>query len=82
MNVVLRLVKSFSGPPEPGIEVRRTWPGLPDPARVGLRRDRVAEVLQAVEDVHRAVLDAVLVARDQTPRDAAVVGVLAGGVEL
>jgi hypothetical protein len=38
-------------------------------------------VLQRVEDVHGAVLDAVLVAGDQAAADAAVVGVLAGVVE-
>ena len=47
MNVVLRLVKSFSGPPEPGIEVGRARARLADPAGVGLGRDRVAEVLEA-----------------------------------
>ena len=47
------------------VEVRRPRPGLADPAGVGLRRDRVADVLQRVEDVLRAVLDAVLVAGDQ-----------------
>ena len=69
MKVVLRLVKSFSGPPRPGVEVRRAGPGLADPAGVGLRRDRVADVLEAVEDVLRAVLDAVLVAGDEAPAD-------------
>ena len=81
MKVVLRLVKSFSGPPEPGSRYDGPGPGLADPARVGLRRDHVAEVLQRVEDVHRAVLDAVLVAGDQAAADPAVVGVLAGVVE-
>ena len=42
---------------------------------------RVAQVLEAVEDVHRAVFDAVLVAGDQATADAAVVGVLTGLVE-
>ena len=59
------------------VEVRRSRAGLADPAGVGLRRDRVADVLQRVEDVHRAVLDAVLVAGDQAAADPAVVGVLA-----
>jgi hypothetical protein len=67
MNVVLRLVKSL--------------PGLADPPGVGLRRNRVPQVLQAVEDIHRAVLDTVLVAGDQAAGDPAVVGVLAGLVE-
>jgi hypothetical protein len=40
-----------------------------------------AQVLQAVEDVHGAALDAVLVAGDQAAADAAVTGVLAGFVE-
>ena len=64
-----------------GIEVARPGPGLAEPAGVGLRRDHVAEVLQRVEDVHRAVLGAVLVAGDQAAADAAVVGVLAVVVE-
>ena len=81
MKVVLRLVKSFSGPPEPGSRYDGPGPGLADPAGVGLRRDHVAEVLQRVEDVHRAVLDAVLVAGDEAAADASVVGVLAVVVE-
>src|SRR5262249_21296850 len=64
-----------------GIEVGRPRAGLADPAGVGLRRDGVAEVLQAVQDVHGAVLDAVLVAGDQAAAHPAVVGVLAGVVE-
>ena len=63
------------------VEVGGAGAGLADPAGVGLRRDRVAEVLERVEDVHRAVLDAVLVAGHQAAADAAVVGVLAGVVE-
>ena len=51
MKVVLRLVKSFSGPPDPLVEVARTGSDLADPPGVGLRRDRVADVLQAVENV-------------------------------
>jgi hypothetical protein len=81
MNVVLRFVKSLSGPPEPGSRYGRAGAGLADPAGVRLRRDRVAQVLEAVEDVHRAVLDAVLVAGDEAAADPAVVGVLAGVVE-
>ncbi len=64
------------------VEVRGARAGLADPAGVGLRRDRVPEVLQRVEDVHRAVLDAVLVPGDQAPADPPVVGVLARLVEL
>jgi hypothetical protein len=79
MNVVLRLVKSFSGRRASG-RGSSARAGLADPAGVGLRRDRVAEVLQRVEDVHRAVLDAVLVAGDQAAADAAVVGVLAASL--
>ena len=63
------------------VKVGGPGPGLPDPAGICLRRDRVAEVLQAVEDVHRAVLDAVLVAGDEASPDPAVVGVLSGVVE-
>src|SRR5690349_11936219 len=40
------------------IEVRRPGTRLADPPRVGVGRDRVADVLQGVEDVLRAVLDA------------------------
>ena len=69
------------GPAGAGVEIGRPRAGLADPAGVGLRRDGVAEVLQRVEDVHGAVLDAVLVAGDQAAADAAVVGVLAGVVE-
>src|SRR6478672_4048726 len=58
------------------VEVGRAGPDLADPARVGLRRDHVAEVLHAVEDVARAVLDPVLVAGDQRTADPAVEGVL------
>ena len=72
-NVVLRFVKSFSGPPEPSSRYDGPGSGLADPARVGLRRDRVAKVLERVEDVHRAVLDAVLVAGHETAADPAVV---------
>ena len=82
MKVVLRLVKSFSGPPDPGSRYEGPWPRLSDPAGVSLRRDRVAEVLEAVEDVHRAVLDAVFVPRDEAPRDSSVVRVLPVGIEL
>ena len=81
MNVGVAVGEVVLGPPEPGVEVARARAGLADPAGVGLRRDRVAEVLQRVEDVHRAVLDAVLVAGDEAAADAAVVGVLAGVVE-
>jgi hypothetical protein len=73
-EVVVRTARSV-------VEIARPRPGLADPAGVGLRRDRVAEVLQRVEDVHRAVLDAVLVAGDQAAADSPVVGVLAALVE-
>ena len=63
MNVVLRCV-NCSPPAAARVEVGRAGPCLADPAAVGLRRDGVADVLEAVEDVARAVLDAVLVARD------------------
>ena len=81
MKVVLRFVKSFSGPPEPGSRYDGPGPRFADPTGVGLGRDHVAEVLQRVQDVHRAVLDAVLVAGDQTAADPSVVGVLAVVVE-
>ncbi len=69
------------GPTRSGIEVRRPGPGFADPAGIGLRRNHVAEVLQRVQDVHRAVLDPVLVAGDETASDSSVVRVLAGIVE-
>ena len=64
------------------VEVGRARPDVPDPAGVGLRRDDVAKVLEAVEDVHGAVLDAVLVAGDQRAADPAVERVLTLLVEL
>ena len=82
MNVVLRLVKSFSGPPLPGSRYDGPGPASPIQPASALRRDRVADVLQAVEDVLRAVLDAVLVAGDQAAGDPAVEEVLALVVEL
>ena len=69
MKVVLRFVKSFSRTARPGVEIRRARARLADPPGVGLRRDHVAEVLQRVEDVHRAVLRPVLVAGDEAPAD-------------
>src|SRR5207253_2599201 len=59
-----------------GVEVGRPRPGFADPAGVGLRRDRVADVLQRVEHVLRTVLDAVFVSGDEAAGDAAVVQVL------
>src|SRR4051794_31522915 len=53
--------------PGPGIEIRGTRPGLPDPSCVGLWRYRVTQVLEGVEDVHRAVLYPVLRCRYETP---------------
>src|SRR5262245_30063924 len=73
-EVVLWSVRSW-------VQIGWSWAGLADPARVGLGRDRVAQVLQAVEDVHRAVLDPVLVASDEASANPTVVGVLALGVE-
>src|SRR6266581_7154177 len=64
-----------------GIQVGGSRPGLADPSGVGLRRDGVSQVLQAVQDVHGAVLDAVLVPGDVAAADPAVVGVLPGVVE-
>ena len=81
MNVVLRLVKSFSGPPEPGSRYDGPGPASPIQPGVRLRRDHIAEMLQRVEDVHCAVLHAVLVAGDETTADASVVRVLTGIVQ-
>ena len=48
MTLVLRLVKSFSGPPaEPRSRYDGPGPAGSDPASVGLRQDGVAEVLEA-----------------------------------
>jgi hypothetical protein len=73
-EVVLRAAR-------PGVEVGGPGPGLTEPAGVGLGRDDVAQVLERVEHVHRAVLGAVLVAGDECTSDAPVVGVLSGGVQ-
>src|SRR5262245_1556147 len=56
------------------VEIRRARAGLADPARIGLRWNHVAEVLQRVQGVHRAVFDPILVARHQAAADPAVVG--------
>src|SRR5258708_8881798 len=63
------------------VEVGRPGPGFADPPGIGLRRGGVPEVLQGVKDVHRAVLDAVLLAGGETAGHAAVAGALAGVVE-
>src|SRR5947207_5212459 len=63
------------------IQIGRSGSGLADPPGVGLRWNRVSQVLQAVQHVHGAVLDAVLVAGDQAAAHPAVVRVLAGIVE-
>jgi hypothetical protein len=65
----------------PRVQVGRARPGFTDPAGVSLQRDGVPEVLQAVEHIHRAVLDSVLIASDQAAANAAVVRVLARLVE-
>src|SRR2546430_10723023 len=63
------------------VQIGRTGTGLADPPGIGLRRARVTQVLQAVQHVHGAVLDAVLVAGDQAATHPAVVGVLPSNVE-
>ena len=73
-EIVLRPARAF-------IEVRGPRPGLTQPAGIGLRRDGITDVLQGVQNVHRAMLGAVLVAGNQTAADLAVIGVLAGLVE-
>lgn len=55
--------------------------GFADPTGVGLGRDHAAQVLEAVEDVHGAVFDAVFVAGDKATADLTVVGVLPFAVE-
>ena len=76
MNAALRLVKSFSGPPEPRSRYDGPGPDRADPPGVRLRGDRVAQVLEAVEDVHRTVFDAIFVPGDQAASNAAVVRIL------
>jgi hypothetical protein len=66
---------------DPLVSVGGAGASLADPPGVGLRRDRVSQVLQRVEDVHRAMLDAVLVPRNQAPADSPVIRVLPGLVE-
>jgi hypothetical protein len=69
------------GAPGAGVEIGGAGAGLADPAGVGLGRDGVAEVLEAVQDVHGAVLDPVLVAGEQTAGHPGVEGVLTGVVQ-
>src|SRR5919202_2843350 len=70
------------GTPGPGVEIRGTRAGLPDPSRVGLGRYGVTQVLEGVEYVHRAVLRPVLVARYEAPAHTPVIGILPRGVEI
>ena len=65
-----------------GIQIARARARLADPAGVGLRRDDISDVLDAIEHVHRTVFDPVLVAGDQAAADLAVVGVLAGRIKI
>ena len=51
--------KIVLGPARPRIEVRRAWSYSSQPARIGLRRDDVAKVLERIEDIHGAVFGAV-----------------------
>lgn len=69
------------GPSEAIIEVGGTGACFAEPGGVGLGWDGVAEVLEGVENVHGAVLGAVLVAGDKAATDPPVIGVLAGVVE-
>ncbi len=46
INVVLRLVKSFSGPPEPGSRIGGAGSRFSQPIGIGLGRDDVAQVLK------------------------------------
>src|ERR1700694_4092159 len=67
--------------PRARIEVRRAGTGFADPTGVGLGWDRVPDVLQRVQDVAGAVLDAVLVSGDEAARHPTVVFVLPIAVE-
>jgi hypothetical protein len=55
--------------------------GLTNPAGIGLGRDGVAQVLEAEEQVHGAVLDPVVIAGQRAAGHPPVVGVLAGLVQ-
>ena len=58
------------------VHIRRSRSGFADPAGVGLRRNRVAEMLERIENVHRAMLDAVFVAGDDAAARFAVIDIL------
>ena len=64
------------------VPIAGTRARLTDPSGVRLGRDRVPDVLQAVEDVRRAVLDSVFVSRNQASSDSPVEEPLALVVEL
>ena len=81
MKVVLRLVKSFSGPPEPGSRYDGPGPASPSQAASGLRGNDVTKVLQRIEKVHRAVLCAVFVSGDKASAHPAVVRILSVLIE-
>ena len=59
------------------VEIAGTGSDFADPAGVGGGRNRIADVLQAVEQVRRAVLHAVFVAGDDSATDLAIENVLA-----
>ena len=65
-----------------GIQIRGARTGLPDPACVSLRRYHETQMLKRVEDVHRAMLDSVLVAGDKATTHAPIVSILSGGVQI
>ena len=64
------------------VQIRRAGAGFAQPSGVGLRRNRVAQMLQRIQNVHRAVLGAVFVAGDEAAADAAIIGVLPAFVEV
>ncbi len=59
------------------VAIGRPRARLANPACVGLWRDRVADMLERVEDAHRAVLDPVFVSGDEAAADLAVENILA-----
>lgn len=64
------------------IAVAEPRPRFSNPTGVGLWRDHVSDVLQRIENAHRTMLDAILIASNEAPANASVVGVLTGVIEL
>ena len=69
--------KIILGPSRSGIQIGGSRSCRSQPVGIRLRRDDVAEMLEGIENIHRAVLGSVLVARNQTASDTTVEDVLA-----